>query len=505
MLRRPTRAGNIQPMREAASLQISARDLADRIRRRDLMASEAVEAHIRRIEAVNPHVNAVVAGRFDEARREAKAADRAIAGGDSSGRPLLGVPFTVKEMIAVAGMPFTFGCRNRAGCTSAADATVVARLRAAGAIVLGVTNVPEWGMWYETYNHVYGRTNNPYDATRTAGGSSGGEGAIIGAGGSPFGVAADIGGSIRMPAAFCGVYGHKPTAGLVPLTGQHPVYADAAARSPYQSVGPMARSARDLALLLRLMAGPDGIDPNAEPLPLHDAEDVDWRGRRVWLVPAPRVRLAQSASQPLRDAVMEAGRILEQCGAEVQEAPARLMERAGDIWFSALQSVGSTPFAELLGAGRRVNVLRESAAALVGRSEFSWPALFFAIGEALGRRSERSMRRGLAELERAAAELRRMVGDDGVLITPVHPRTAPRHNGPVLHPFDFLYTAFFNAVRVPATSVPFGFDANGLPLAVQVAAGRGCDHLTIGAAMALEAALPPWRPADVPIIAPYTA
>jgi fatty acid amide hydrolase 2 len=487
----------MQPMRTAATLQISARQLAERIRRGDLSAAEVVDTHIRRIEAVNPFINALVAERFAAARREAALLDRRVRGGPAPGR-LAGVPFTVKEMIAVAGMPCTFGCRNRAGLTSAADATVVARLRAAGAIVLGVTNVPEWGMWYETYNEVYGRTHNPHAPGRTAGGSSGGEAAVIGAGGVPFGVGADIGGSIRMPAAFCGVYGHKPTAGLVPLTGQHPVYADSAAnpRSPYLVIGPMARSARDLALLLPIMAGPDGVDPNAEPLLLQRAEDVEWRGRRVWLLPAPRVKLARPASAPLRDAVTAAGMVLQERGAQVEVAPDDLLRRAADIWFAALQSVGSTPFAELLGGGRRVRVLRETAAALAGRSAYSWPALFFALAEALGRKGERSLRSGLAELERCAGALQQLLGDDGVLITPVHPRPAPRHNEPVLFPFDFLYTAFFNALRVPATAVPFGFAADGLPLAVQVAAARGGDHLTIAAAIALEDAGPAWSPAE---------
>jgi fatty acid amide hydrolase 2 len=198
-------------MRDSTFLQISARKLAALIRSGDASSADVVNAHIARIEEVDGVVNALAADRFDAARREAAAADERLARGDACG-PLHGVPFTVKEMIAVAGMPFTFGCRNRRNAVSPADAAVVARLRSAGAIVLGVTNVPEWGMWYETYNHVYGRTNNPHAPAHTAGGSSGGEAAVVGAGGSPFGVGADVGGSIRIPAAFCGVYGHKPTA-----------------------------------------------------------------------------------------------------------------------------------------------------------------------------------------------------------------------------------------------------------------------------------------------------
>lgn len=474
-------------------LQISARKLAALIRSRDVSSLAVVEAHIARIEEVDGVVNAVARDRFEAARHEAAAADAALERGAACG-PLHGVPFTVKEMIAVEGMPFTFGCRNREGTVSVRDATVVARLRSAGAIVLGVTNVPEWGMWYETYNHVYGRTSNPHAPARTAGGSSGGEAAVVGAGGSPFGVGADVGGSIRIPAAFCGVYGHKPTAGLLPLTGQHPVYDGGPGRreSPYLVTGPLGRSAGDLALLVRIMAGPDGVDPNAEGVPVRNAADVDWRGRRVWLLPEPRVRLARSTAPELAAAVTAAGRILEERGARIEFAPRDLMRDAADLWFPAMQSVGGTSFRELLGGGRQVNVLRESAAALLGRSEYSWPALFFALAEAFGRRRDHVVQHGLARLRHAGAGFRELLGDDGVLIAPVHPRTAPRHNAPVLHPFDFLYTAYFNALRVPATTVPFGAAASGLPLAVQVAASGGNDYLTLAAAMAMEESLPPW-------------
>jgi fatty acid amide hydrolase 2 len=486
-------------MSQPELLELPVVELAALIRARALSPLELVDAHVRRIEAVQPRLNALAAGRFEAARREACAAERAL-GTSHDEKPLLGVPFTAKEMLAVAGMPLTFGCAGRRGRTADADATVVARLRAAGAIPLGVSNMPEWGMWYETYNEVYGRTNNPYDVARTPGGSSGGEGALVGAGASPLGIGSDIGGSVRMPAAFCGVYGHKPTHGLLPLTGHHPVYAagsDAALprRSPFLSLGLLTRSARDLMPLLRIMAGPDGSDPNAEPLPLGDPQRVDWRGRRVLLLPAPRIARARRTGPELQRAVRMAGRTLEAHGATIDEAPADLLRDAGDVWFAALQSVGGPGFTELLTAGAGMRLLPELAAALFGRSRYSWTALFFCIGERVGRRNERALQRALAQGRRVASAFASLTGDDGVLVAPVHPRTAPRHNAPVLAPFDFLYTAVFNALRVPATAVPAGFDARGLPLSVQVVARRGNDHLTIAAALALEAALPPWRPA----------
>jgi fatty acid amide hydrolase 2 len=497
-------------MPDASYLQVSALELAQRVRTGALSAADLVELHIQRTRAVNPAINALVADRFDAALGEARAID-ALPSAARAALPLAGVPFSVKEMVSAEGMPATFGCRNRSGLRARRDATVVARLRAAGAILLGVTNIPEWGMWYETYNHVYGRTNNPHDRARTAGGSSGGEAALVAAGGAVFGVGTDIGGSIRMPAAFCGVYGHKPGSGLLPLTGIHPVYADPAdaplpyepagplrARSPWLAVGPFARSARDLPLLLSIMAGDDGVDPNMDVHLLHDAAQVRWAGRRVVLLPRPLLRTAARATPDVADAVLRAGRMLEERGARVVEAPPSLLRRAGDIWFSALQEAGGPRFATLLGAGRPVSAVREVVRAAVGRSDYSWPALFFVLGEIIGHRSARAMSRSRAEAARVAAEFDSLVGDGGVLIMPVHPRVAPRHHGPVLRPFDFLYTGIFNALRVPATSVPFGFDAGGMPLAVQVAARRGCDHVAMAAAMALEDSLAPWQPAGVP-------
>ena len=209
-------------------LTLSGTRLASLIARREVTSRQAVEAHIAQLEDVNPALNAVVRRRFREARAEADAADARIARGDTDLPPFHGVPCTIKECFALTGMPNTAGLLANQANVADHDAITVARLRAAGAIPLGVTNISELCMWMESNNKVYGRTNNPYDLTRTVGGSSGGEGAIIGAGGSPFGLGSDIGGSIRMPAFFNGIFGHKPSAGLVDNGGQYPLAAPAA-------------------------------------------------------------------------------------------------------------------------------------------------------------------------------------------------------------------------------------------------------------------------------------
>ena len=254
----------------------SAMDLSRMLRNRSLSPVELLEAHIKRIQIVNPHVNAFVENRYETARMEARAAEKVLRKADpDSLPPLLGIPCTIKEFFAIEGMGWTGGLLSRKGMTASADSTAVSRLRAAGAIVMGTTNVPEGGLWMETYNKIYGRTRNPWNPERTCGGSSGGEGALVAAGASPFGIGSDVGGSIRIPAAFCGTVGHKPSGRLLPNTGHFPpAIGDAGA---YLCSGPLCRRVEDLMPLLRVLAGPDGEDPLCRPFELGDPEQVDLK------------------------------------------------------------------------------------------------------------------------------------------------------------------------------------------------------------------------------------
>ena len=194
--------------------------------------------------------------------------------------PLLGVPCTIKEFLKTSGMPHTGGLAWMADGVADTDATVTARIKAAGAIILGVTNIPEGGLWMETYNSIYGRTRNPWDLRRTSGGSSGGEAALISTGASPFGIGSDVGGSIRIPAAFCGTVGHKPSGGLVPNTGHFPADVPDGAGG-YLCTGPMTRTVDDAWLVLKVLAGPDGQDPACRPMALGDPAAVDISKLRV--------------------------------------------------------------------------------------------------------------------------------------------------------------------------------------------------------------------------------
>jgi amidase len=232
------------------------RDVTAALANRKVSAAELADAAIARIEKLDAKLNAVVVRDFERARAAAKDADAALARGER--RPLLGVPMTVKEAFNVAGLPTTWGLARGKGKPVAEDAATVARLKAAGAIILGKTNVPVMLSDWQSYNDVYGQTNNPWDVTRSPGGSSGGSAAALAAGFVPLELGSDIGGSLRAPAHFCGVFAHKPTHGLIPLRGHTPPgFPGLPVEIDLAVAGPMARTTTDLSIALDVLAGPD--------------------------------------------------------------------------------------------------------------------------------------------------------------------------------------------------------------------------------------------------------
>ena len=243
---------------QAAPMYQTAGDLVEALASRQVSSRELVDAAFARIEALDPKINAVVVRDFDRARTAADAADAALERGER--QPLLGLPMTVKEQFNIAGLPTTWGFPKFKDWRPDVDALVVQRLKAAGAIILGKTNVPvDLGDW-QSYNEVYGTTNNPWDFGRSPGGSSGGAAAALAAGFVPLELGSDIGGSLRAPAHFCGVFSHKPSIDLVPLRGAGPPQTPAIpGRGDFAVAGPMARSAADLALELSVVAGPDEL------------------------------------------------------------------------------------------------------------------------------------------------------------------------------------------------------------------------------------------------------
>src|SRR2546423_7212884 len=250
----------------------SATELARAIRDKQVSSEEVVGAHLARIEEVNPKLNAVVHLTADAARVRAREADAALARGEVWG-PLHGVPVSIKDAFETEGVVSAGGTKGRAQYVPREDAVGVARYKSAGAVVLGKTTVPEISLAFESDNLVYGRTKNPYDLTRTPGGSSGGEAAAISSGMSPLGLGSDAGGSIRLPAHFCGIAGIKPTSGRTARTGHFPPMGGLL--DSIWQIGPLARRVEDLWLALPLLCGNDWRDPTLPPAPLRDPSDVD--------------------------------------------------------------------------------------------------------------------------------------------------------------------------------------------------------------------------------------
>ncbi|MGH6992264.1 MAG: amidase family protein [Caulobacteraceae bacterium] len=288
------------------------------IAHRKVSALEACEAAIARIEARDGSINAVVVRDFERAREAAKAADGAIARGET--RPLLGVPMTVKEAMNVAGLPTTWGVAEAKGWIASEDSVGVARLKAAGAVILGKTNVPpHLGDW-QSVNPIYGRTRHPLDPERTPGGSSGGSAAALAAGMVPLEFGSDIGGSIRVPSAFCGVFGHKPSWELIPNRGHAPAGADGVS-PPLNVVGPMARSAEDLDLALGILAGPEEMEAAGYKLVLPTPTQKpisDWRILVIDKHPLAKVQ------KEVGEAVRSLAAALSRAGARVEQRSDRL-------------------------------------------------------------------------------------------------------------------------------------------------------------------------------------
>uniref|UniRef100_A0A6Q2YE70 Amidase domain-containing protein n=1 Tax=Esox lucius TaxID=8010 RepID=A0A6Q2YE70_ESOLU len=437
-------------------LRVPAMQLARMIRRREVTSVEVVQAYIDRIQEINPLINAMVKDRFPSALQEAAQVDKLIeeeTGGEDvleDRLPLLGVPFTVKEAFTLQGMPNSTGLVTRRGVISATDAPPVALLKRAGAIPLGVTNCSELCMWLESHNHLYGITNNPYDLERIPGGSSGGEGSILGGAGSVIGVGSDVGGSIRIPAFFNGVFGHKPTSGVVSNVGQFP---PATGQQPgFLCTGPMCRYAQDLVPMLRVMGG-----HQTDRLSL--LSEVDLKSLRFF---------------------------------SVAHDGGSLLVSPVDRQLVLAQRRQPTSFAELMADhGTKVWPLWEMAKWTVGLSKHTMAAIGLALVEMFQRSHPTEFI--IQQKESLQRDLEELLGTDGVLLYPSHPQLAPKHHHPLFTPFNFSYTGVFNILGLPVTQCPLGLSTEGLPLGLQLVVGKQQDRLSLATAVYLEKAFGGWR------------
>jgi fatty acid amide hydrolase len=332
-----------------AIFSLSATEIAQKIKAGSLSAGEVVEAHIGRIEAVNPRLNAVVIPLFEAAREQAAAADQAHKRGETLG-PLHGVPITIKEQFLVKDTATTFGLTHQKNHRASADGPLVKRLREAGAIILGKTNLSQLVVYIESDNALYGRTNNPWNLERSPGGSSGGEAAIIAAGGSALGLGADVGGSIREPAHCCGIHGLKPTAGRLTNLDLRPgFFSEGLLEGIPPQPGPLARSVADLTLAMSVLTAPGVADYSVPPVPWRDPADVSVRGLRVAMYTDDGFF---AASPAIRRAVKEAAEALRGMGAQVTEWNPPDVGEAIRLFFSIFTADGVSNLRRGLGSDK---------------------------------------------------------------------------------------------------------------------------------------------------------
>ncbi|MBW8815195.1 MAG: hypothetical protein JF588_17385 [Caulobacterales bacterium] len=441
-------------------LDQSASRLVQALADRQVSALELTDAAIARIEARDGPINAVVVRDFDRAREAARAADAAIARGER--RPLLGLPMTVKESHNVAGLRTSWGSPMFGEWIAPQDSVGVSRLKAAGAIVLGKTNIPPFLSDWQSNNPVYGRTNNPWDLGRSPGGSSGGGAAALAAGMIPLEFGSDIGGSIRVPAAFCGVYGHKPSYGLVPGRGHAPPGMDGATL-PLAVVGPLARSAADLALALDVLAGPDADEAVGYRLALPPARRAGLAGHRVLVIDElPGV----TTDSEIRAALADLAGKLERAGATVARGSDLLPDPAAarEIYMGMLTTAMSRgdPQAQSISAHAWLNLLDAQL-----RIRRQWARLFQDFDVVLSPAFVTVAYPHLDQPDQATSTLT------------IDGRQTPYSDG-------LAWPGVATLANLPATAIPIGQTRGGLPIGAQVIGPYLEDRTAIGFAALVE-------------------
>lgn len=472
----------------------SAFSIASRIRKKKVKSYEVMITFIERINEINDVLNCVVDNRFDEALEEAKKVDELIASGTKTEEeleaetPLLGVPFTTKDSIAVKGLLHTAGVYARRNIRAEKDSDAVALLRAAGGIPLALTNVPELCFWWESHNTVHGKTNNPYDTNRMVAGSSGGEACLQTAAGSPLGIGSDLGGSIRLPACFNGIFGHKPSAGITPLEGMHPVVAPSQRFA--NTIGPMSRYSRDLLPTLKILTKNCKTDLKLD-------EPVDLKKLKYYYMEEASSSYVTPVDNEIKKAIKKIAQHMERTHkATVESVNITRLRKAIPIWLAAMTTESGPSLGSALANNQgKINIYRELIKALLGFSRHTVCTLLMGVMEDLappyGSLPHQALMNELAELSK---EFQDLLGSDGVFIYPTQPTPALYHYETIVKPFNFAYTGIFNVLGLPATHCPMGLNKDGLPIGIQVIAGRNQDRLTIAVARELEKAFNGWVP-----------
>ena len=457
-------------------LSFTVADMSKALRDRSVSSSELVMAYLQRIENVNPALNAIVQLNAERAIKAARQADAALSQGRLTG-PLHGIPMTLKDSIDTKGVTTTYGTLGGRDYIPAQDATVAARLKAAGAILLGKTNTPEFTLSFETDNLVYGQTRNPFDSSRSPGGSSGGAAAAVTASMCAFDIGSDTGGSIRVPSHCCGTAGLKPSQGRVPRTGHAVSFGGI--HDPLTQLGPITRSVRDLDLILRIIAGPDGVDPFITQAPLHDFITISMTGMRVGWHADNKIF---SPSADIQAVVTDSVKALKEAGALTREVvpapiPATVTELIdlfvwnadGGAWIQRLLDAAGTKEAH------------PAIAAQISKDNL------LEGGE---------ITRKIEIRDRFRSDMLAFMQDFDVMITPVTGFTAPLigETEDDVHFPGYTYTQVYNLCGLPVVVVRCGTSPDGLPIGVQIAAQPWREDMALAVASHLESTFGGWMP-----------
>jgi len=457
-------------------LVLSATRQAALIRARKISSRELIETHLQQIARVNPLINAAVEVLGERALLEARQADDAMARGEASG-PFHGVPFSIKDSLELEGTICTAGTvgrRHALPCTE--DAAAVARVRRAGAIPIAKTNLPDLLFAFESDNLLFGATNNPYDLTRTSGGSSGGEAALIAACGSPFGLGSDAAGSVRLPAAFCGIASIKPTSGRLPRTGHIP--PSGGWIETLWQIGPMARRVEDLFTLMKMLASGDGRDASVIDMPLANPAEVNLRDLRVAFY-TDNGMAAPTAE--IENVVGRAAQELARDVAVVEEARPECLAQAYDLEMKLIGADGGDglrEYLEHLGSARLHPLLTGWLDKLEGyRTDLGGFARYW------------------AELDAYRAEMCGFLSQYDVILCPVYTQPALLHGTSTVDKNfrGFSHTMAYNLTGWPAAVVRCGESASGLPIAVQVVARPFREDIALAVAKRLEEVFGGWK------------
>jgi Asp-tRNA(Asn)/Glu-tRNA(Gln) amidotransferase A subunit family amidase len=471
---------------------LSAIGMARLVRGRSISPVELTKAHLARIDRLNSKLNAFVQVDVEGAMKRARAAEADVLANNELGL-LHGVPLSIKSSIEVAGMRCEAGTKIRAGHVAQSDAPLVQRLRSAGAIVLGMTNTPEFLMAWETDNLLYGRTNNPWDLSRTAGGSSGGEAAAIASSCSAGGVGSDGGGSVRVPAHFCGICGLKPTPGRIPASGHYPQSVGPFALLGV--VGPMARTVEDVKALFEVMQGADIGDPSAAPVPVRWPE---WRSTgddarsSTRKTVKPRIGFFEDdgqtpVSRETREAIRKAAEALRNAGFEVEPFRPDGLEKVRELWWKFFGTAGGMLLGPLLRG-------HESELSPILKEFNSWVAQEVP-------HTAQSLLNAWIQRDIVRMQVFDQMEPFPVLLCPVASVPAFRHgerswniDGNKVKYLDaWRYSAWFNLLGMPGLVVPMSKSEEGLPIGVQLVAQPWQEELVLAVGELLERERGPWQ------------